>query len=47
MCWNVQVLFELTEILWNHKFLLDVRKLTSDCIIAQVPLYMQQGSTIT
>jgi len=18
MCWNVQVLFELTEILWNH-----------------------------
>ena len=23
-CWNTQVLFQLTEILWNHKFLLDV-----------------------
>ena len=36
-CRITQVLFILTELLWDHKFLSDVGKLR--CRIAQVPLY--------
>jgi hypothetical protein len=35
-CQNTQVLFQLIEILWDHKFLSDV----TGCRIAQVPLYI-------
>ena len=34
-CRKTQVIFQLTEILWDHKFLSDV----TGCQIAQVPQY--------